>query len=117
MLGENGCAAPRVGRALPLIVFETLGLMPSAEPLLGGVGRFPTLDMVVTGGGICVCRFEYGYFESLKVGRGISKLGTFARRWLKLGGAPMCSSPGSIGGGYATTAATFAVACSYEPAG
>jgi hypothetical protein len=45
--GVNGGIAPW---ELPLVMAEDPGLMPSAELLLGGVNRLPTLVRVVAAG-------------------------------------------------------------------
>lgn len=49
-LGVNGCTAPWLDREVVLGTPVEVGLRPSAELLLGGVKRFPTLVRVVAVG-------------------------------------------------------------------
>ena len=57
-LGANVDIAPWFESELPVVAPDEPGLKPSAEPLLGGVGRLPTrvnVDAVDVG---CAVEFE-----------------------------------------------------------
>lgn len=91
-----------------LLVTPETGLMPSAELLLGGVKRLPTLVSDDAVGSECEVRWEkeVGFPPNFccrvaSGGGGSSKVGrvdAFGRRAEKLVGAPM-ESPSTIEGG------------------